>query len=126
MAAILKFTPKAIRYSIDRMIQAYAAGEVTRQQMMTFIHAILTQLNTTKIRIKNYTVRIAASLVTNRGVYPVIIIDPPKGIYQNCPVCNHSESRYLAGETPAIKAWCMGCGCIYKKEVSHEEVDTCS
>lgn len=124
MATIYEFPGEATRYSIDRMIQAYASSEVSRQQMMAHIDGVLTRLNITKIHVRNYVIRVAAPIMTSRGIFPVVTIEAPEGDYKACPVCGHSEYSYLAGEAPVITAWCT-CGSIYRKEVRREEVDTC-
>ena len=120
MPKILRFPTQAARHSIQRSIQMYATGEMTLQQMMFHIDGILGRFKVTRMHIGNYVVRLAQPVITSCGIFPVVVIETDRGFYRKCPVCGCFEYRYLAGEAPAIKVWCMGCGGIYIKEVPQE------
>lgn len=92
-----------------------------RQDMMTLISDILDSYSITRLHVRNYEVRKVRPAFNFK--YPVIIIEAPDGSYKNCPVCNSEDDRYLSGEAPVIKTWCMQCSCIYRKEVPGEAVN---
>lgn len=108
------------RQRIDTAIQLYASGRWSRQKTMTYIAGILDAYGVTRLRVRNYVVR-KVEAVTVDWPYPVVIVESQEEVFDQCPACGSDDYKYLAGEAPAIKTWCMSCGCVYQKEVQNEE-----
>ncbi len=112
---------QAARALIHSVIQLYAAGKWTRQQMMDRIHQTMKQYGCTTLHFENFTVRITEPVVTSMGQFNVAIIESHSiSSRLGCPVCYSAEAGYLAGDK-VITAACRDCGCIYKfreKEVN--------
>lgn len=122
--ALLHFPGPEVREEIHQTICQYAAGELSRLQMYDLVNTLLDMYKVKKLTVRKYTVKQSMPVETPAGTFPVIIIEASHKVYDRCPACGSDDGRYLAGEAPAIKAWCMDCGCIYRKEVRDEEACT--
>lgn len=58
MATVHPFPNQAARALIHSVIQLYAQGKWTRQQMMSQVHDTLRQYGISKLDINNYTVKV--------------------------------------------------------------------
>ncbi|MFZ5688630.1 MAG: hypothetical protein ACOY9Y_10745 [Bacillota bacterium] len=122
MAKVYQFPNQSTRALIHTVIQLYAAGKWTRQQMMSQVHDTLKSYGITRLDIDNYTVRVAEPVVTSIGKFPVIIIEA-KQISEslNCPACrNARDAGYLTGDA-IVTVMCRRCGCIYSFHARKEE-----
>lgn len=121
MSTAINFPGPEAREKVDTAIQLYAQGKWHRQRMMSRVAEIMDSCGVTQMFVRNYAVRNTLPLETSVGTFQVIIIEAPRGIHKTCPACGEDEWGYLAGEAPAVKAWCMGCSCIYRREVPRNE-----
>lgn len=124
MATVHQFPNQAARALIHSVIQLYAAGKWTRQQMMSQVHDTLKQYNITELNINNYTVKIDAPVITGLGEFPVVIIKAREVSRDiGCPACYSREAGYLAGDA-VITVMCRDCGCIYQFKAAMAEGET--
>jgi hypothetical protein len=117
MSTILTFPGPEAREKVDTAVHLYAVGKWTRQRMMTFIAMVLDSYKVSRLAVRNYTVR-RVEPVELDFPYPVVLIEAGREAHKTCPACSSDEWRYLAGEAPTVKAWCLDCGCIYRRGVS--------
>lgn len=117
------FSGPEAQESIHEAIRLYAQGKWRREKMMTHVAEILDSCGVTQMTVRNYTVRNTLPLETSAGTFQVIIIEAPGKIHKACPACGEDEWGYLASEAPVAKAWCLGCSCIYRREVQDEKVN---
>lgn len=114
MATVLQFPNLSVRALIHSVIQMYAQGKWSRQQMMSQVHDTLQHYGVSKLDINNYSVKVDAPVITGIGKFPVVIIEA-KEVSQGigCPACYSREAGYLAGDS-VVTVMCRGCGCIYQ------------
>ena len=117
---VYHFPGPEARDKLDTAIQLYAQGKWHRQRMMTFIAMVLEGYKVTRLAVRNYTVR-RVEPVELDFPYPVVLIEADREVHKACPACRSDDWRYLAGEAPVAKAWCMSCGCIYRRGVRSDE-----
>jgi len=118
---VYRFPSDCDRDMVHLYVGAYARGTITRQEMMSWVAGILDSYGVTKMYLDGYRVRKLDSIVTRRGVFPVVVVEATRTVKDGrCPACGSCHDRYLAGEAPEITVWCMSCECIYQKEVPHE------
>lgn len=110
MSTVLCFPGPEAREKVDTAIQLYAQGKWHRQRMMTHVAEIMDSCGVTQMFVRNYAVRNILPLETSVGTFQVIIIEAHGKVNKTCPACSSDEWGYLAGEAPAVKAWCFGCG----------------
>ncbi|SHH43573.1 hypothetical protein [Desulforamulus hydrothermalis] len=114
MATVHPFPNQSVRALVHSVIQMYAAGKWTRQQMMSQVHDTLRQYGISRLNINNYNVRIVEPVITSAGVFPVVIIEGGEvSASIGCPACHSREAGYLAGDS-TVTVMCRSCGCIYQ------------
>jgi len=122
MARVYKFPTQTDRNNIKGLIRLYATGIITRQCMMTQIEGILVARRVSKLHIDSFVVRRAKPVVTPKGIFPVVIIEASKDVFDSCPACGCEYGKYIAGEAPVVTFWCDECGCIYQGCVNDKEI----
>lgn len=121
MATVHPFPNQSVRALIHTVIQLYAAGKWTRQQMMSQVHDTLRQYGVTKLTVNNYTVRVVEPVITKAGTFPVVLIEGGEvSASIGCPACHSREAGYMAGDA-VVTVMCQDCGCIYSFHARKEE-----
>jgi len=122
MAKILPFPGPGVRAEIHGAIRLHAAGELSRQQMMSFVAGRLGEYGLRRLTIGDYAVSLAEPLFTSAGVWPVVIIEARQPSAEpRCPACRSDVAGYLAGDD-VVTVMCRDCGCVYQfKEVGIDE-----
>ena len=119
---VYKFPTQADRNTIKGLIRLYATCTITRQCMMTQISNIMKSKRVSKLHIDSFVVRRAKPVVTPKGIFPVIIIEANKDVFERCPACGCEHGKYIAGEAPVVTFWCDECGCIYQGVANDKEI----
>ena len=90
--------------------------------MMSHVSNILDKYRVSRMAVNNYTVKKARPIETVLGIWPLVLIEPDRKPHRACPVCRENEWGYLAGEAPAVTAFCRGCGAIYERVMQSEKI----
>ena len=110
------------RARIHGLVHLNACGKLSRVKADRIISHILAGYGLTSIHLDGYTVRLAESIQTPTGEWPVIHIETQRvAPGQNCPICT-GKPGFLEDDV-LITAACLNCGIVYKyKDV--EEIPT--
>ena len=117
----LQFPSIEDRTHIHDLINSYAHGKCSRNDMMRWIaHIIGKYPNITRMPVFGYSVRI----LSYYGDLPIISIESAV-VSDSCPTCGAatSEARYLRTEKEQFdrdhdiaSVTCLECGCVYSVE----------
>lgn len=127
MSRVYNYPPLSARHHIDHKLQLFARGKLGRHEMMREIAAIMERYNVRHLSIGNY----AVDLYGYYGEIPIVHIYGLQQASDACPVCGSAVWRYintekeLPGKYDLISAFCLDCGCFYRKYGYKEERATC-
>ena len=114
--ATLQFPTLSDRTHIHNLINHYAHGKCSRNDLMRWIANIITKYNIKRMPIFGYSVKI----LTYYGDLPIISIEGP--LADHCLTCGAatSEAKYLRTEKEQfvqdhdiVSVTCLECGCVY-------------
>ena len=121
--ATLQFPTLSDRTNVHNLINHYAHGKCSRDDLMKWVANIIEKYKIKRMPIFGYSVRI----LTYYGDLPIISIESAE-VSDTCPGCgagigvarylrteqeNHNEDYDVASFT------CLGCGCVYMSKVDN-------
>lgn len=116
-----KVTPilsREIRDTLSRCIDSFARGSITRTAMFEAVDKVMRDTGLNQIPLGSYRLKHLGYVDS----VPVIHIQSRLALSNNCPVCGSVEWRYLCTERELPQetydvgtAFCLDCGCYYRK-----------
>ena len=120
--ATLQFPTLSDRTNVHNLINHYAHGKCSRNDLMKWVANIITKYKLKRMPIFGYSVRI----LTYYGDLPIISIEGP--LADHCLTCGAGEkvARYLRTEQENLHEdydiasfTCLDCGCVYTSKVDN-------
>lgn len=120
---ILQFPTLSDRTNVHNLINHYAHGKCSRNDLMKWVANIITKYKLTHMPIFNYSVKILAYY----GDLPIISIESAE-VSDTCPGCGAGIdiARYLRTEREShnedydvASFTCLECGCVYMSKVEN-------
>lgn len=119
----LQFPTPEDREHIHNLINLYAHGKCSRNDLMRWVANIIEKYNLTHMPIFGYSVRI----LTYYKDLPIISIEGAK-VVDACPGCGagtslarylRTEKENLHGDRDIVSVTCLECGCVYMVSASN-------
>jgi hypothetical protein len=118
----LQFPTLSDRTNVHNLINDYAHGKCSRNDLMRWVANIIEKYNIKRMPIFNYSVRI----LTYYGDLPIISIEGP--LSDHCPTCGagigatqylRTEQENLSEDYDIASFTCLECGCVYTSKVDN-------
>ncbi|SMB98002.1 hypothetical protein SAMN00808754_2073 [Thermanaeromonas toyohensis ToBE] len=117
-AKVYEIVPQEVRDLVDRWVKNFAWGLIRHNTMMRAVATVLKLHGIKRLPLGRYEVVYTCDF----GDLPIIHIHGRERVSEACPACGSSAWRYIHTERELpfsrydiITAFCLDCGCFYRK-----------